>query len=256
MRETKSMRIMLLSVLVVIIVAVPITYIEYSSHNTPRLQISVQTFNSTYTYIVNKTLICYPTYYEYLQNVTSNVVVSENGSNSSSISLRVWGGSAVITGAPMGLITCIFVCINGSLASTLRPSGLTILQGIQTPPNVPECVSGSLFSQYTNNTNILLAKYDSDGPGFYSNNASGMASMDINESFVNETTASNITAYHFRSFLFFYLKVGPCPQESGNWSTVANLFPLNYTTALTITGLSRPVQEQIVITIPRVTGGS
>ncbi len=256
MIKRRDKLIMIIAVIVAIIVVVPVILMEYPvQKSAPLPQIGVQASNSTYTYDLNKTTMSSSPYCEALPNIMSKVFINESGFKNSTISIRVWGGFLACNNNPIDLSMTLWVHINGSLSSNLKPSGLTILQGIQTP-NVPECVGGNIRTPYTNNTNISCAKYEPGYPSFYSHNASSMKSMHVNESFVNDSDPSNTSAYNFKSILLFNLFIGPWPRRPGdlNWSTFANLFPLNFTTAVTINGLSKPVQVQVDIVIPGLVG--
>ncbi len=140
------------------------------------------------------------------------------------------------------------IWINGSLPSNLKPSELVITEGVQTP-NVPEEVGGYLWSSFTSNTNIPIAKYTADYPSLYTGNASSTASMHIDKSFVNDSLLSNTTVYHYSSFVLLVMGAQPIIINGAtNW-TLVNMLPLNFTTEIKITGLSKLIQEQVQIDV-------
>ena len=247
----KSKKMIMFAVIAVIIVAVPVSY-YYNTYqkSQPLPQIGVQAFNRTSTYNANMTSLCSGNRCVFLPVFTAFSNVSDPGYKNSSITLNVLSTLGVFN----DLCFRIRVWINGSLPSNLKPSGLIIKQSIESP-DVPDYVQelkgGLICSSYTNNTNISLAKYPADYPSAYTCNASANATMNIDESFTNDSLPSNTTLYHFSSYVFLHFIVNPLNVNNAsahNWR-LFDLLPVNFTTGITITGLSQMIQEHVQIDV-------
>lgn len=245
----KNRKIMFAAIIAVIVIAGPSFYF-YNTYQKPKPlpQIGVQTFNSTSTYNANMSSVCSGYRCVYLPVFTASSNVSDPGYNNSSITLTVLPTIGVFN----GLCFHMRVWINGSLPSNLKPSELIITQSIQSP-DVPDYVyelkGGYIWSTCTNNTNISMAKYQADYPSAYTFNASANATMNVDEYFTNDSLTSNTSTYHFSSHVFFDLSVRPFNVNNASahdWR-LFDLLPDNFTTGITITGLSHIIQEHVQI---------
>ena len=245
---TTKKKTMILAVVAVIVVAAPLSYFYYTHQNSqPLPQIGVQTFNTTRTFNSN---LSFENNNECLPAVTSISKISEPGYKNSSITLTVLPGIGIFE----GLNFFMRVWINGSLPWNLKPSALIITQSFQSP-DVPyyvyELKNEYLCSTYTNNTNISIKKYPGGYPSAYTFNSSANATMNIDEYFANDSLSSNTSTYHFSSFVVLCGVVAPFNVKNAsahNW-TLLDLLPDDFTTGITITGLSKTIQEHVQIDI-------
>ena len=75
--------------------------------------------------------------------------------------------------------------------------------------------------------------------------------MNVDEYFTNDSLPSNATAYYFSSHVYFDLSVRPFNVNNAsahNWR-LFDLLPDNFTTEITITGLSQIIQEHVQIDV-------
>ena len=249
MHLNERMKIIVSVILVVIVIAATSISLYYVYEKASLPQIGVQTFNSTRTFNSN---VSWEDDCEFLPAVTSISKISEPGYKNSSITLTVLPGIGIFE----GLNFFMRVWINGSLPWNLKPSELVITQSFQSP-DVPyyvyELKNEYLCSTYTNNTNISIKKYPGGYPSAYTFNSSANATMNIDEYFANDSLSSNTSTYHFSSFVVLCGVVAPFNVKNAsahNW-TLLDLLPDDFTTGITITGLSKTVQEHVQIDIMR-----
>ena len=249
MHLNERMKIIVAVILVVIVIAATSISLYYVYEKASLPQIGVQTFNSTRTF--NSNVSC-ESANQCLSAITALSKISEPGYKNSSITLTVLPSILLFE----GLNFYLKVWINGSLPWNLKPSALIITQSFQSP-DVPyyvyELKNEYLCSTYTNNTNISIKKYPAAYPSAYTFNSSANATMNIDEYFANDSLSSNTSTYHFSSFVYLTLRVAPFNVKNGtahNW-TLLDLLPDDFTTGITITGLSKTVQEHVQIDIMR-----
>lgn len=255
---TTKKKTMILAVVAVIVVAAPLSYFYYTHQNSqPLPQIGVQTFNNTKACYANKSIVCNGCT-EFWPALTAYSDISEKGYKNSSITLTVLPNIFRFN----SLSSLMRVWINGSLPPNLKPSSLLIKQSLQSP-DVPSYVYALkrefLMASFANNINISL-KNCTKGPGGinpcnYTFNPSANATMYIGESFVNDSLSSNTSMYHFSSYLLFSICATPfninrSANGAANWR-LFDLLPLNFMTGITITGLSKTIQEHIQFDILR-----
>jgi hypothetical protein len=229
MIQRRSKFIMLVAVLVVFIVAVPITFYEVAQAKEPL--ITVTDGSAFHACNANFQNTSRPPIW--IPNVTSSASIGEIGYPNSSLSLNAWGVEC-----NQAASFNILINLTGSLPSNLHPSGLLLTQNLSSPGfNCSAPIHFLYFPRTAVMTNTSYSKTSPADAGF-----SGDGSWNFEFAIENHANASSGSLFNFSvKSIFLY---------GSGWISGNLFFPHSgdtYFTTITaeILGLSRPVSVQI-----------
>ena len=230
MLKNRNRKIMLFSIFIVLIVAVPISFLEFFPSREPAISVSDgKKFYACDANFYNQTLPLW------IHNVTASASIGEKGYPNSSLSLTAWGFEKYCGGG----IIMFFILINltGSLPSNLHPSGLMLTQNLSSPGF--DCSPFTAFYYFPRTAMMTNTSYSKTAPTrpCFSGNSSWSAEYDIE----NHAKASSGSLFNFSvksslrdsGIISGYL---PFPHPGDTYYTTINA---------EILGLSKPVSVQV-----------
>ncbi len=232
MTENRNRKIMLFSVLIVLIVAVPISFLEFFPSREPAISVSDgKTFHAC---DANFSANILP--YLRIPNITASASIGEAGYPNSSLSLTVRGYENCCKELVVRSGFRILINVTGSLPSNLHPSGLMLTQNLSSPGFDCSPFTGFwYFPRTAMMTNTSYSKTAPTRPCFFGN-SSWSAEYNIeNHAKANPGSLFNfsVSSGHFASMICGWLYF-PHPGDT------------YYTTiGAEILGLSKPVSVQV-----------
>ncbi len=236
MLKSRNKRIMLFSIFIVLIVAVPISFLEFFPSREPA--ISVSDGKKFYACDANFSARILPLW---IPNVTASASIGEKGYPNSSLSLTARGYEHYTEGPrPMFYI---LINVKGSLPSNLHPSGLMLTQNLSSPGFNCSRPTGFFYrARHAIMTNTSYSKTYSNTSlpcaGFF-----GDSSWNFEFTIENHAKASSHSLFNFsvssvRGACFVSVISGPLyfPHPGDTYYT---------TISAEILGLSKPVSVQV-----------
>ena len=230
MIENRNKKMILFSIFIVLIIAVPVSFLEFFPSREPAISVSDgKKFYACDANFYNQTLPLW------IHNVTASASIGEKGYPNSSLSLTAWGFEKYCGGG----IIMFFILINltGSLPSNLHPSGLMLTQNLSSPGfDCSPFTSFRYFPRTAMMTNTSYSKTAPTRPCFFVN-SSWSAEYNIE----NHAKASSGSLFNFSvksslrdsGIISGYL---PFPHPGDTYYTTINA---------EILGLSKPVSVQV-----------
>ena len=235
MLKNRNRKIMLFSVLIVLIVAVPISFLEFFPSREPAISVrDGKAFHACHGNFYNQTLPLW------IHNVTASASIGEKGYPNSSLSLTARGYEQYLGNAGQTPMFHILINVTGSLPSNLHPSSLMLTQNLSSPGF--NCLRPFCFfyrAKHAIMTNTSYSKkYSNTNPpcaGLFGDSSWNFQFNIENHAKANPGSLFNfsVSSGHFASMICGYLYF-PHPGDT------------YYTTiGAEILGLSKPVSVQV-----------